>query len=252
MVVAEKQVFTRVLQTYMSPCGEPITLDVCVRENRPCVKCMPAAQAAASLVTKGGSEAEIREWLANRFDDRWVRPIDVGSSPSIGPADAKVVMIEFADYECPHCADRAPQVHALLGEPEFQNKIRFVFKNFPLPQHRNAEAAAVASLAAQNQGKFWQMHDLLFQHQESLGPAEIEGLAKQLGLDLDRFRKDIAAPTDQARVTADRDLGTRLGIEGTPSFFVNGRHVLSSGRGDFVDQLRDWLRLEFVLVGAPR
>ncbi len=249
LIVTEKQLFTKVVKGATSPCGDPVTLEVCVKEKRACAKCVPAAKVVAKMVSKGEGEKEIREWLANRFDDKAVSQIELGASPSLGPADAPIQLVEFADFECPHCGMAAPVIHKTVDDPEFKPKVRFVFKNYPLPAHEHADPAARASVAAGAQGKFWEMHDQLFTHQETLANSDIEGFAKKLGLDMDKFKADWVSNETKDKVAKDKELGARIGISGTPSIYVNGRKFMQYGHGDFQDQLKDWMRLD-LLTGA--
>ncbi len=250
LIVTEKRLFTKVVKDIMSPCGDPVTLEVCVKEARACKKCLPAAKTVAKMVSKGEAETEIRAWLENRFDDKAVKQIDVGTSPSLGPADAAITIIEWADFECPHCGMAAPVLHKTVEEPEFKPKTRFVFKNYPLPSHEHADPAARAAVAAQNQGKFWEMHDQLFTHQEQLTNQEIEGFAKKLGLDLEKFKTDWNSNDTKDKVAKDKEAGTKAGITGTPSIFINGRKFMQYGHGDFADQLKDWMRLELAVMAG--
>lgn len=251
LVIREKRTFSKVVHEYLSPCGEPVTLEVCVKENRSCKKCMPAAMAAAKFVGQGEDEKKIRDFLDARFDDKSVKSIDLTGSPSQGPSGAPIVLVEFADFQCPHCATASPILDGIVIEPEFKGKIYFVFKQYPLNIHTNAEVAARAALAAHLQGKFWPMHDLLFQNQEKLDAQSIDAYAKQVGLDLVKFRADLGSEAVKAAVAKDLDQGKKLDIQGTPSIFVNGRKFMHIGREDFADELRTWLRLELQLLGAP-
>ena len=106
--------------------------------------------------------------------------------------------------------------------------VRFAFKNRPLPIHASARAAAKAALAAGDQGKFWEYHDALFAHQDALDPASLERYAAELGLDVDRFRRTMAADRTEASIAADEVEATRLGVQGTPTFFVNGRRLIGA------------------------
>lgn len=247
LIATEKRLFTKVVKDSMSPCGDPVTLEVCVKESRACKKCLPAAKTVARMVGKGEGEKEIRDWLENRFDDKKVTAIDVGASPSLGPADAPITIVEWADFECPHCGMAAPVIHKTVDDPEFKPKTRFVFKNYPLPSHEHADPAARASVAAQNQGKFWEMHDQLFTHQETLTNQDIESFAKKLGLDMEKFKTDWASNDVKDRVAKDKEAGSRAGVTGTPAIFVNGRKFMQYGHGDFADQLKDWMRLELAV-----
>lgn len=249
LIVTEKRLFSKVVHEYMSPCGDPVTLEVCVKESRPCKRCLPAAKAVAKLVPKGDGEKEIKDWLDNRFDDKSVKSIDLTGSPSLGPSNAPLVVVEFADFECPHCGQKAPEIHSVVESPEFKPILRFVFKNYPLPGHTHAEPAARAAVAAHQQGKFWEMHDQLFTHQDNLTEPEIEAYAKKLGLDIDKFKTDWASADTKDKVTKDKDLGAKVGVSGTPSIYINGRKFLPAGH-DFVEELKLWLRLELSLAGA--
>ena len=244
LIVTEKRLFTKVVKDANSPCGDPVTLEVCVKEKRACSKCLPAARAIAKMVSKGEGEKEMREWLENRFDEKAVKPVELGSSPSLGPADAPIQMVEFADFECPHCGMAAPVLHKVIEDPEFKPKVRFAFKNYPLPAHEHADPAARASVAAGYQGKFWEMHDQLFTHQETLTNGDIEGFAKKLGLDIDKFKSDWVSNETKDKVAKDKELGARVGITGTPTIFINGRKFMQYGHGDFQDQIKDWMRLD--------
>lgn len=253
LILTEKRLFSKVVREVMSPCGDPVTLEVCVKEARACNRCVPAAKTVSKMVSKGEGEKEIRDWLENRFDDKAVKQIDIGSSPSLGPADAPLVIVEWADFECPHCGMAAPVIHKTIEDPELKPKTRFVFKNYPLPTHEHADAAARATVAAGNQGKFWEMHDQLFTHQEQLTNQEIEGYAKKLGLDIDRFKADWVSNDTKDKVAKDKEQGAKIGVTGTPALYINGRKFMQYGHGDFGDQLKDWLRLELAIKkgGAP-
>ena len=138
-----------------------------------------------------------------------------------GAADAPITLVEFGDYECPHCGRAYPivkRVQKALGK-----RLRFVFRNMPLTQvHPHAELAAESAEAAGAQGQFWAMHDALFEHQRTLGPELVVRLAQQLGLDVPRFEKDVNDGRFRDRVRRDFNGGVRSGVDGTPTFYVNG------------------------------
>jgi protein-disulfide isomerase len=141
-----------------------------------------------------------------------------------GPADAPVTLVEYGDYECPHCGRAYPIVKRL--QRAMGNRLRFVFRNFPLSDmHPHAAAAAAAAEAAAGQGRFWPMHDWIFEHQAHLDDASLVGAAEGLGLDVDRFVADANSTAVAARIDADVDGGARSGVNGTPTFFVNGLRV---------------------------
>ncbi len=140
----------------------------------------------------------------------------------LGPATAPVTLVEYGDYECSYCGQAAAiveEVRRRLGD-----ELRFVFRNFPLTQvHPHAERAAEAAEAAGSQGKFWEMHDVLYGHQDALADADLVGYAQRLGLDVDRFTADLANGTAAGRVREDFRSGVQSGVNGTPTFFINGR-----------------------------
>jgi protein-disulfide isomerase len=160
--------------------------------------------------------------------------------PALGPTPAKVVVIVYSDFQCPVCARVTDATHQIAEE--WPGAVRVEFRQHPLTIHPNAENAAVASLAAHRQGKFWEMHDALFAHQSALDPASLETYAQAIGLDMARFRKDIADPELRARAKRDGALADQLGANATPGFLINGRLSLGWGswagfRGQVQDEM---------------
>jgi protein-disulfide isomerase len=149
--------------------------------------------------------------------------VSIGESPSQGDADAPVTIVEWSDFQCPFCKRVSPTL-AQIRE-EYGGQVRFVFKHMPLSIHPQAVAAHTASEAAHSQGKFWEMHDLIFENQRDLQVATLERHAASLGLDMDQFRKDVADEEIGARISADMEQAQKLGVTGTPSFFINGRYL---------------------------
>jgi formate-nitrite transporter family protein len=138
-----------------------------------------------------------------------------------GPDDAPVTLVEYGDYECPYCRMAYPIVKA--AQRQLGSQLRFVFRNFPLAEiHPHARRAAQAAEAAAAQGKFWEMHDMLFEHQDALEDADLVRYAELLGLDADRVARELEAGTYAKRVRDDFRSGVRSGVNGTPTFFVNG------------------------------
>ena len=141
-----------------------------------------------------------------------------------GSATAPVTLVEYGDYECPYCGQAYPIVKAVLKT--LGPRVRFVFRNFPLSEmHPNASNAAEAAEAAGAQGKFWEMHDTLFEHQSALRPRDLVAHAAALGLDSDRLAAELKSHTHAPRVKEDFMSGVKSGVNGTPTFFINGeRH----------------------------
>jgi protein-disulfide isomerase len=139
----------------------------------------------------------------------------------VGPADARVTLVEYGDFECPHCGALYPIVQA--ARKAFGGNLRFAFRHFPLrSSHPHALAAAKAAEAAGEQGRFWEMHDRLFQRQTELGDADLERHARELGLDVERFRRSLGDHAHEARIREDLASAAQSGAQGTPSLFING------------------------------
>jgi protein-disulfide isomerase len=149
-------------------------------------------------------------------------PITAQDTPARGPADAKVVVTEFADYECPYCQQIQPTVQKL--ETEFAGKIAFRYKDFPLPMHANAQKAAEASRCAQSQGKYWEYHDVV-SSAKKLDIDGLKGISRQLKLDTTAFDKCLDSGEKAEVVKAQAAEAQALGLQGTPTFFINGRYV---------------------------
>jgi protein-disulfide isomerase len=141
-----------------------------------------------------------------------------------GPADAAVTLVEYGDYECPYCGAAYPIVKRL--QERLAGRMRFVFRNFPITtSHPHAERAAEAAEAAGAQGKFWPMHDLLYENQRRLRDPDLRAYGEQLELDLERFGRELAEHVHAERVREDFMGGVRSGVNGTPTFYIDGvRH----------------------------
>jgi protein-disulfide isomerase len=182
------------------------------------------------------AQEQIEAMYKQRFDPASAKQIPVDGSPVRGPDSAPVTVVEFADFECPFCQRIAPELDELFEKRSA--KVRFVYKFMPLSMHPHGEPAARAAIAAQAQGKFWEMHHQLFSNGTHLEDADIESYAKTLGLDLTRFHADLQAPATKARLDADRKLADALGVKGTPTLFINGREY------DAKVDLAEWLDAE--------
>ncbi|HMO17291.1 MAG TPA: thioredoxin domain-containing protein [Oligoflexia bacterium] len=173
-------------------------------------------------------EAEMRSMqLAEekRMEEQFNNPvkIDIADSPVKGPKDAKVAVVVFSDFQCPFCARGKDLVDQI--EKEYPKDVKIVFKHLPLDFHPQAIPASRATLAAEKQGKFWEMHDFLFLNQTKLADSYYEEAAKEIGLDLAKFKADFENPATEARVLKDLELAKSLGVQGTPNFYVNGVNI---------------------------
>ena len=183
---------------------------------------VPAKDVYAHIIEKGETPNAARARQADAAAA--VRKVDApADSPSFGPQFAKVTIVEWSDFQCPFCSRAAPTVEKL--RETYGKDVRFVFRNYPLPNHANARIAAQAAMAANAQGKFWQMHDQLFANQQALDRASLDKTAEKVGLDMARFARDIDSPKVQAQIEADVAAANAAGIRGTPTLFVNGRPV---------------------------
>jgi protein-disulfide isomerase len=148
-------------------------------------------------------------------------PVNSNRDHIQGPSAAPVTLLEYGDYQCPYCGQAYPiikQVQKHLG-----NKLRFVFRNFPITQiHPHAQHAAEAAESAAAQNKFWEMHDYLYEHQQALDDNHLEKYAGELGLDLTRFNHDMSSHAHAQRIREDFLGGVRSGVNGTPTFYING------------------------------
>ncbi len=152
-----------------------------------------------------------------------IENVEVGDAPIRGNVDAPVTIVVFDDYQCPYCARLAPVLKQVLERNP--QTVRVALKNFPLSMHRYARQAALAALAAGKQGKYWEMHDLLFANYSQLNEQKIRELAGKVGLDMERFETDLKDAELQRLVQQDLRQGQQLGVRGTPTVYINGRLV---------------------------
>jgi len=176
------------------------------------------------------------------FEEQFENPIkvEIGGSPVIGKKDAKVTIIEFSDFECPFCVRGKKTMEEVLKA--YPDDVKVVFKNLPLDFHKNAKPAAYAALAAGEQGKYWEMHDKIFDNSKSLNEAFYKTAAKELGLDIAKFEKDMASDKVIKQVEDDMAVARKAGFTGTPGFLVNGVAVKGAYPFDHFKSIIDrWL-----------
>jgi protein-disulfide isomerase len=166
--------------------------------------------AAPAAAAQGGAPAEPP-----------VQKIDVGNSPAKGPKNAPVTIVAFSDFQCPFCSRVVPTLKQV--EEQYAGKVRIAFKHQPLSFHPNAKPAAMASMAAHEQGKFWEFHDKLFANQSALDRGTFERYAQELGLDMNKFKAALDNNKFEAAIAADVAEAARVGANGTPTFLINGR-----------------------------
>jgi protein-disulfide isomerase len=140
-----------------------------------------------------------------------------------GPADAKVTIVEWSDFQCPFCKRSRPTIEQI--EKEYGDQVRVSFRHLPLDFHQKAGAAHAAAAAAGEQGKFWEMHDKIFDNQQQMSEQKYEEWAGEMGMDVEQFKRDVASAEVKATIDKDKKEAAALGVTGTPAFFVNGRYI---------------------------
>jgi protein-disulfide isomerase len=218
----EEHEFSRYLESLPAPCpAVAVPIAQCISERRACSACLPAAIAIAKAVREGMARDQVEGLYKARFDAAAVKIIPVDASPVRGPSRPNVTVVEFADFECPYCQQMAPLLDALWEKRK--TAVSFVFKFMPLAMHPHGEIAARAAIAADRQGKFWEMNRRLFGAGTRLDEKDLDSYASELNLDMDRFHSDMRSEATGQRLAKDRKLADELGVKGTPTLFINGR-----------------------------
>lgn len=165
--------------------------------------------------------------LMSKGKTNQLQEISEDDDPSIGSRAAKVVIVEFSDFECPYCAEAVTNIRSLQNT--FSDDVRVVYRDFPLQElHTRALAAAVAAECAHEQGKFWEMHDVLFAHRTALMDTDLHEYAQRIGLDDSSFNTCLNSEVIVNEIRADQQQGLSYGVQGTPTFFINGLMVAGS------------------------
>ncbi len=204
------------------------------------------------LADKDLTADEVKKVVGRRRDSAApakLHTIPPGTAPRLGDPKAPVTVVEFADFECGHCADLSPVLEGLVKKP-LKGKVVLYFKPYPLKTEGGRLLAAQAALAAHRQGKFWEMAHLLFEEIELHTADGMERLARKVGLDVDRFRAAMKDRNLLKEIEANKILGLRLGIEGTPAIFINGKaYRLPHDEQHLRDRLEE--ELELIEIKKP-
>jgi protein-disulfide isomerase len=241
----EKHDWSAAVTELLAPCPDvSVPIAQCVQEKKNCARCIPAAKFLVRQVRDGKSRDQMETGFHNRFDPAKVMNVEIGNAAARGSGSAPITLVEFADFECPVCGSYYPTLEKAFEAKK--EKVRFVFKNLPLPKHTHAEPAARAGIAAQNQNKFWEMHHKLFENQEHLEASDLDRYAKDIGLDMTKFHADMTAKETDARLEADRKQADTLKVKGTPTIYINGREY------DRSQEIGDWLTLELEMLGQNK
>ena len=223
---AQRDAVLAVIRTEPCACGCDMKVAECRVKDPACGNSRRLAAFAIRDASSGKPESAIRADL-----DKYKKEpppvleapvkLSIAGAPFKGPADAKVTIVEFSDFQCPYCAKAAVEASQVVQK--FPKDVKLVFKQFPLEDHSQAALAAEASLAAQAQGKFWPLHDRMYANFRQINRANIFAWATQSGLDMTRFKADLDAHKYAARVHTEEQEGEVAGVEGTPTFFINGK-----------------------------
>ena len=225
---AERKRFVALATAELCPCdGQVSSLDDCLQKpETACSLAVESGQVMMRAIKEKASDAQITDKVQQGVANaRKVHTFSLEGRPSEGSATATATLVEFFDFECPHCKLMAEIVAKVSASHKAE--LRVVHKQFPLGSHRNAPRASLAALAAHKQGRYWEFHDALFAHQSELSMAEdpmplFEQFAKEAGLNLTKFKADLADPALAKMVADDRAEGDLAGIDATPTLYLNG------------------------------
>jgi protein-disulfide isomerase len=243
LTAREQHEWSTYVSELLAPCSDqPVSLAQCIKESRPCALCLPAAKFLVQRVTRGGTRSQVESAFRMRFSPDAVKTVEEGDSPAKGAKDAPVVIVEWADFQCPYCGAAAPILDKLVEE--YPGNLRLVFKNYPLASHEHSEIAARGAVAAGKQGKFWELHHKLFENQATgLDRDEVLRLAKDVGVDEKKFVADMDSEAAADAVNKDRKQAEKLELRGTPMIYINGRHF-ELEQFNLLEDVNDWIELE--------
>lgn len=225
----QKSTALKILREGDCSCGCKMKLAQCRVLDPSCSYSNGLAAAIVDAIQHGKTATEA---IATANASKWAHvqqpkvlddPVSIPTTgaPVLGPQDARVTIVEFSDFQCPYCAAAVPQINAILKA--YPSQVKLIFKQYPLETHSQADLAAAAAIAAQKQGKFWPLHDAMFANRDDLSRNNLLLLAKQTGMDMNRFETDIDSTEVRETVVRDVQDGNQAGVEGTPTIFINGQ-----------------------------
>lgn len=233
----ELKALSTLLSQGACPCDARKSILDCVPDTE-CPAAKILAEYGAQKFREGLSTLEVQQAVVKKYiRDHVHYEFDLSKSPFKGNRSASVTVVEFADFQCGHCAKLAATIEQL--KTEMGQRVHFVFKQFPMTRHPLAHYAARASLAAHKQNQFWGFHDLLFKHQFELSESMIDGFARKLGLDMKIYLRDREHPETYDQIARDRKEALAAGLRATPTLYINGRTYTESKS---VDVLRRYLK----------
>jgi protein-disulfide isomerase len=241
---AQKDLAVKVMNENSCDCGCGMKVGGCRRDDPKCPRSPTLAKQVVDLAKAGKGKDEIVKTVLTPPTKYVQFALDAGKSPSVGPADAKVTLIHYFDYQCPFCTRIVPTLDEIAQA--YPKDVRVVYKMHPLSMHPNAVPAAHAALAANAQGKFFEMDKKLFENQRDLTRDRFIAIAKEIGLDVDKFTKDIDGKVYAAQIDQETKEAESIGSMGTPATFVNGRYVSGAKPfaffKDMIDEELGWAK----------
>ncbi|MBY0503619.1 MAG: thioredoxin domain-containing protein [Bryobacteraceae bacterium] len=228
LTAAQKKQVLAALRDGNCTCGCQMKLAQCRVEDPACSQSTILAKLAVAAAKKGEdvvaalAKSPLAVAAANR-NRILLDPvaISVEGSPVKGPENARITLVEFSDFQCPYCIRAVAQLEAVMKA--YPRDVKLIYKQFPLDNHSQARLAAQASLAAHAQGKFWPLHDRMYSRSREINRANILLWANEFGLDMPKFTAMMDAPATKQAVDRDIEEGSRVGVEGTPTLFINGK-----------------------------
>jgi protein-disulfide isomerase len=231
--------FWGIVERFPSACGAAHSLETSIRTDPRCKRSLFAARYVVRLLKAHLLPSEVEEAYEHRFSDTKRYTFDLKAAPLRGEASAPITLVEFSDFQCPHCKHLQPVLEQLLDE--YRGQVKLYFKNYPITRaHPDAAIAAAAALAAGKQGKFWAFHDRLFAGDQAKADMPVlEKIAKDIKLDLGKWKADIE--NEKPQVALDRAEGEKVDIDSTPTLFINGRRHQGPKS---LEEVKDWIEEE--------
>ena len=231
----QKTAALRLMRNHDCSCGCGMKVAEC-RVNDP--NCGYSKGIAAAMIEALHAGKDENAALAAANDSKWGKgpaprkllydavKIPTAGAPEKGAKNAKITLVEFSDFQCPYCYKASKELDAVLAA--YPTQVKLIFKQFPLDMHSQAAQAARAAIAAHDQGKFWQMHDLMFAGRADLSRNSLMAMAQKAGLDMKKFAADLDSPQTRQIVAKDQADGDNAGVEGTPTVYINGQRYNGS------------------------
>lgn len=239
----DKQRFEKLVDSLPSPCGKSHSLRTSRNTDAECIRAKHAVDYVIALIADGANDDETREMYKVRYGGERDKKVSFKLSdavPHVGPGDGRIVLVEFFDFGCPACQEFNPQLKEVAEA--YPTDVVIYYKQFPLAAHEDSKGAAQGALAAHKQGKYLEMHELLFANPNAHKKDALVGYAKKLGLDMKKWESDYAAA--EAQVNAEKKEGEDSGVASTPTLYINGREY---GGPQWSKYVKMWIEEELAV-----